>query len=319
MKTVGIIIVNYRTPELVIDCLKTLIPEIKNSPFQCRVIIADNFSGDHSAESLSRAIREEQCEEWVKLLELDTNRGFAAGNNRAIEYLYSQSVIPDYFWLLNPDTVVHPGSLDSLVDFLNSNHSAGIAGSRLENRDGSPQRSAFRFPTILGEVDNGMRLGIVSRLLSSHIVAPPVETRTHACGWVSGASMMVRKEVFDAIGFMDEGYFLYFEETDLCLRANRAGWQSWYVPSSRVIHLVGQSTGIKERRRVPRYVLESRGRFFSKNHGRLYRFGADLAWTLSYCTWRVRSWIQRKPDTDPPQYFSDFILFNFFNTYRPSR
>src|SRR5262249_20160029 len=128
--------------------------------------------------------------------------------------------------------------------------------------------------------------------------------------------------VFDAIGLMDDAYFLYFEEVDFCLRARRAGWPCWYVPTSRVVHLVGQSSGVTDTkrpaRRVPRYWVESRRRYFQKNHGRVYALFADLAWALGFSLWRLRLWVQRKPDNDPPSFLWDFIHFNFL-TVAPLR
>jgi GT2 family glycosyltransferase len=208
------------------------------------------------------------------------------------------------------------------MDFLEEHPKIGIAGSRLEDPDGTPQRSAFRFPTVWSEFEWGVRLGPVSRLLQRRVVAPPVQDRPHPAEWMAGASMMVRRAVFDAIGVMDEKYFLYFEETDFFLLAKRAGWPAWYVPTSRVVHLVGQSTGVTDTkraaRRMPRYWFESRRRYFVKNHGRLYAFLADVAWTVGFSLWRLRRFVQRKPDHDPPGLLWDFVRFNFF-TFQPLR
>src|SRR5277367_5597369 len=102
------------------------------------------------------------------------------------------------------------------------------------------------------------------------MVAPEPRAAAHRTDWVNGASMMVRREVFDSIGLMDEKFFLYYEETDFCLRALEAGWPTWTVPSSRVVHLEGQSTGatgaIAKRKRVPKYWFDSRRRYFRKHH-----------------------------------------------------
>ena len=103
---------------------------------------------------------------------------------------------------------------------------------------------------------------------------------------MAGASLIVRREVFDAVGLLDEGYFMYFEEVDFCLKASRAGWPCWYVPTSRVVHLVGQSSGVTkagdERKRRPRYWFEARRRYFMTNHGRPKTLAADVAFALAY-------------------------------------
>jgi GT2 family glycosyltransferase len=129
--------------------------------------------------------------------------------------------------------------------------------------------------------------------------------------WLPGASLLIRREVFETIELMDEGYFLYYEETDFCLQAARYGWECWYVPSSHVMHLAGQSTGVTtptdQPKRLPQYWFNSRRRYFVKNHGRLYAAIADTVWFLGFVSWRGRRLIQRKPDTDPPCLLQDFV------------
>jgi GT2 family glycosyltransferase len=196
----------------------------------------------------------------------------------------------------------------------------GIAGSRLEEPDGTPQRSAFHFPSILGELEGGLRLGLISRLLARWVVAPDVPDVPGPIDWVAGACMIIRREVFEQVGLMDEGYFMYFEEVDFCRRARRAGWPCWYVPTARVVHLVGQSSGVTDpraaRRRRPSYWFHARRRYFLNNHGRAATALADLAWSLGYATFRLRRLIQRKPDTDPEWLLWDFIRFNFLPAAR---
>jgi N-acetylglucosaminyl-diphospho-decaprenol L-rhamnosyltransferase len=192
----------------------------------------------------------------------------------------------------------------------------GIVGSRLEDPDGTPQQSAFRFPGILSEFEAAMRLGLLSKFLARFVVAPPLRLEDHSTDWVAGASMLVRRELFETVGLLDESFFLYFEETDLCLRARRVGWVCWYIPDSRVVHFVGQSTGgtghENAARRLPKYWFESRRHFFLKNYGWLRTFLADLAWTLGYAIYRVRVTVQRKTTREPPHLFGDFVRFNFF-------
>jgi GT2 family glycosyltransferase len=123
--------------------------------------------------------------------------------------------------------------------------------------------------------------------------------------------MMIRREVFETIGLMDEEYFLYYEETDFCLRAQQANWPCWYVPTSRVMHIAGQSTGVTDRtappKRRPQYVFDSRYRYYVKNHGLAYAVLADLVWTAAFASWRVRRRLQKKPDLDPPALMLDTL------------
>ncbi len=313
--SVATVIVNYRTADLAAECLRSLAPEQRGP-----VVVVDNASADDSVAHLRAVITDNGWSDWCSVLSLDHNSGYAAGNNAGIRYLQSNIDLPDYFLLLNPDTVIRPGAVGELVEFMNANPQVGIAGSRLEDQDGTPQRSAFRFPSVFGEVESGLRLGVATRLLSRSVVAPSVKDTAHATDWVAGASMIVRREVIEQVGLMDEGYFLYFEEVDYCRKANRAGWPCWYVPSSRVVHLVGQSTGVtdmkREPRRVPDYWFASRRRYFRKNHGATYSRIADAAWACSHALWRVRRWLQRKPDNDPPGLLGDFLRYNFGGTQR---
>jgi GT2 family glycosyltransferase len=123
--------------------------------------------------------------------------------------------------------------------------------------------------------------------------------------------MLVRREVPQAIGLMDEEYFLYFEETDYCLQARKAGWECWYLPDGRVIHISGQSSGVTGKdsnlRRVPSYWFDSRRRYFVKNHGYLYAIATDISCIAAHLLGTVRRWLQRKRDNAPPHYLADFI------------
>jgi GT2 family glycosyltransferase len=305
-----IVIVNYRTADLTVDCLRSLAEELKDLD-GTRVVVTDNQSGDDSPMRIQQAIDENQWGDWATLMPLECNGGFAYGNNEAIRSAMRSDAPPGFVLLLNPDTIVRPGGIKTLLRFMQDNPDAGIAGSRLEDPDGTPQRSAFRFHSIRSELDDGLRLGFISRLLRNKSVAPPVRDDTHRTDWVAGASMIVRREVFDDIGQMDEAYFMYYEEVDFCLRAHRAGWPCWYVPDSHVVHLVGRASGVtvqntKPKRR-PDYWFDSRRRYFLKNHGRFYTALADVVWVMAFATFRFRRLVQRKPDTDPPRLLYDFL------------
>jgi N-acetylglucosaminyl-diphospho-decaprenol L-rhamnosyltransferase len=127
--------------------------------------------------------------------------------------------------------------------------------------------------------------------------------------------LMVRRAVFEQIGLLDEGLYTYIDDPDNCLRAARAGWETWFVPASRVIHLAGASTGVTGNRpptRRPAYWYQARRRFFLKNYGACYTALADAAFILGFATWRVRRRLQRKPDTDPPYMLIDSIRHSVF-------
>jgi len=202
-----------------------------------------------------------------------------------------------------------------LLTFMQQNPQVGITGSRLEDIDGKAQCSAFRFHSVLSELDDGLKLGIISKLLQKWQVALPISDVPVCVDWLAGASMLIRRQVFEDIGLFDDEYFLYFEETDFCLQAKNAGWPCWYVPASRIVHFVGSSTGVTDgsKKRRPRYWFESRQRYFLKNHGRLYLFLANLVWAVAYSLFRIRQKIQNKPDNETEFLLRDFVNFNFFN------
>ena len=314
-----VVIVNYRSASLAIDCLRSLTPEVAalGGPASVRVVVTDNPSGDDSVPRLTRAVADNGWGAWATIQPLPRNGGFAYGNNEAIRPALSSGDPPDYVLLLNPDTLVRPGAVRALLDFMDARPDVGLAGSRLEDPDGTPQRSAFRFHTVPGELEAGLRLGFVSKLLGRYIVAPPVPdgSEPRPVDWVAGASLIVRRAVFEQVGLLDEAYFMYFEEVDFCLRARRHGFPCWYVPASRVVHLVGQSSGVTDTRqankRRPKYWFDSRRRFFLVNHGPVKTALADLAWSVGFASFRVRQFLQRKPDRDPACLLRDFVRNSF--------
>ncbi len=314
--SLSIVIVNYQTPRLTVECLASLKEEL-GKPVLFTVTVVDNNSGDGSVEYLIEAVKENGWQAWVNILPLPENGGFAYGNNRAIQKIIETRGLTDYIWLLNPDTVVLAGSCGALVRFLDEHPEVGIVGSRLEDPDGTPQVSAFRDHSVVSEFLSAFRLGLASTLLHKWVVAQaPQSVYPVKTDWVSGASMMIRGAVFDDVGLLDEKYFMYFEEVDFCLKARKEGWPCWYVPASRVVHLVGAASGISDNRRKarrrPAYWFESRRRFFLNHHGKRALFWADTLWILGYGLWRIRRRLQRKPDLDPPYFLKDFFFQSVF-------
>lgn len=307
---VQVAIVNYRTGGLAVGCLRSLVPEVAACP-GTRVTVVDNCSGDGSAEVIAAAIESEGWSAWAQLLRAPVNGGFSYGNNQVVRPWLASPEPPDCFWLLNPDTQVLPGALRVLIDFLQTHPRAGIAGSSFLLGNDEPWPYAFRFPSIWSELANGLRLSIVGKLLKNRVGLRRMGDVAEQVDWLPGASMLVRREVFQAAGLMDEGYFLYFEETDFSLAARRAGWETWYVPQSRVKHFVGQSTGVSGHhaalKRRPQYWFDSRRRYWVKNHGRFYAAATDLVWALAFGTWKLRNLVQRKPAEYPPHFFVDLL------------
>jgi GT2 family glycosyltransferase len=243
-----------------------------------------------------------------------TNRGFTGGNNAILRPAMQSSKLPQYCLLLNPDTIVRPNAFRALLEFMDEHPKVGIAGCRLEEPDGTPQRSAFRFQSPASEFESGLKLGVVTRLLRRRIVAPPARNEIFETDWVSGACMIVRNEVFHDTGLLDEGFNTYFDDCDFCYNSRKAGWSTWYVPTARVVHLVGQSTGVenRNRRRLPPYYFEARRRYFLKNHGPLYSAMADLGQIAGSALWRLRVMLTGKEDFSPSNFLHDLISHSVF-------
>jgi hypothetical protein len=312
-----VVIVSYKVTDLTLDCLRSLAGEVARVP-GTKVAVCENGTGPDDARRIQEAIDANGWGSWVSLTAIHPNRGFTGGNNVILRDALASDDKPQYLLLLNSDTIVLPHALDALVNFMDAHPNVGIAGSRLEMPDGGVHVSAFRYHTIANEFDRGLRLGFVSKLLSKWSLSPPPPAGDCEAQWVAGASMIVRREVFEQIGLLDEDYYTYFDDIDLCLRARKAGWPTWYVPESRVIHLVGCTTKISDpgkeqvQKRRPSYWYQARSRFFIKSYGVAYAALADLAFLAGFAFWQLRRRLQRRPDTEPKHMMLDTFLNSVF-------
>ena len=305
---VAVVIVTYRTGELTVRSVQSVQAERSAPGISIRVIVVDNASGD--ADIVSRAIEANGWSSWVTLVTAPKNGGFAYGNNLGIERACADSV-PSYVYLLNPDAQVRRGAIAALTRFLEAHPAAGIAGSGIENADGSDWPIAFRFPGLLSELDTGLAFGPVSRLLRRWAVAQRMTKDARQVDWICGASMMIRPNVLAAVGGFDENYFLYFEETDFCLRASRAGFATWYVPESRVMHIRGQSTSVTDLtigpRRLPPYWFESRRRYFAMTFGVGRAMCIDVMSLLAHSLGVVKQTLLGRRGTLVPCFVRDLL------------
>jgi GT2 family glycosyltransferase len=311
MVSLLIVTVNYRTADLAITCLQSVAEERLGLP-NLRMVIVDNDSGDGSFEKIAAAIESKGWGEWASIVAAGRNGGFSFGNNVAIRPALESDNPPDFIWLLNPDAKLFHGAGKALLAFMSANPKAGLATSSSVDDTGEAQPMAFHKFTAWGEFLLAMKLGYLDRLSPKSVIAIPPGDAPYQADWLSGSSLMIRREVFDDIGLMDEAYFLYFEESDFCLQAQRKGWELWYVPQSRIFHIIGASTGFtRYTQKPPRrksYWFYSRRRYFVKNYGVLYAGLADFLHMAGYVLWRARRALQHKPDFDPPKYLFDFFL-----------
>lgn len=308
MPTVGIVVVSYKSAALAVDCLRSIAAERAGAGLRIRCVVIDNASGDEPV--VAAAIAGNGWSDWARVVVAPRNGGFAYGNNLGLKELERDGRV-DFVHLLNPDTVLRPGAVAALSGFLQAHPRAGIAGGVFENGDGSEWAIAFRFPSLLGEIEQGLRFGVVSRVLARACVPMHMGAGAAQADWISGASMMVRREVFDRVGGLDERFFLYFEETEFCHRAKRAGYEVWYVPASRVVHIAGQSTKVTERnvgpKRLPPYWFDSRRLYFTLTRGPFYAALADALAIAAGWAGLAKSALLRRLHGHVPHFLRDLF------------
>jgi N-acetylglucosaminyl-diphospho-decaprenol L-rhamnosyltransferase len=276
----SIVIVNFQTPQLSIDCLDALDQE-NSKVFQVNTLIVDNNSGDDSVKVLDAWINSSRYTSQHQLVAHISNNGFSSGNNIGINASISEFVL-----LLNSDTIVRPGALELLVKTLEENPEMGMASPRLEWPDGSPQESCFRFHKPVNELIRSAATGPITRLLKQFEVPLRVSDDTSFPEWTSFACVLIRRQVFEDVGLLDEEFFMYFEDVDFCKRAREAGWKIIHNPDAHVVHLRGGSSPVKsqaaKKKRLPRYFYESRTRYYHKHFGRFGLLRANIYWHLGW-------------------------------------
>lgn len=254
----SIVIVSWNTSGLLSQCLKSVYET--GSRFTFEVIVVDNGSTDDSLTMVEQRFPE------VKLIRNDRNQGFARANNQGLEIADSR-----YYMLLNSDTIMLPGAIDTLIEMADQHPSVGMLGPKLLNMDGSLQKSWYSFPSILTEM--------VGTNFRNRTPVPNVPN-TFEVDWIMGACMLVRAEMLQSVGSLDEDYFFYSEEMDWCFRIKKHNWKIWYTTNTAIYHLGGGST---KRGSVSHLVrlYSSKLLYFKKNHGNfkrtLLRFGLALS------------------------------------------
>ncbi|MFN4156888.1 MAG: glycosyltransferase family 2 protein [Gemmobacter sp.] len=314
------VILNWRTPEMTLRAAAAARVAMAGIPGA--ITLVDNDSQDGSFEAMTAAVAGwppigSGGETPVRVIQSGRNGGFGAGNNAGIRAGLPGGVRPDLVYILNSDAFPAPDAIRALRAHLAAHPATGFAGSHIHGPGGDPHQTAFRFPSVAGEFEGAVRFGPFTRLLRRHVVAPPLPTATGRVDWLAGASLMMRMDVLDRIGPFDEGFFLYFEETELCHRAARAGWSTDYVVESRVAHIGSVSTGMKAWRRVPGYWFDSRERYFVTVHGRGIWVLATLAHLAGGVLYRLRMLVQGKPRQDPPHFLRDLAAHGLHAIFRP--
>jgi GT2 family glycosyltransferase len=250
------------------DCLLSVEDELARlGAGRVEVVVVDNASSDGSPAMVAVEFP------WVSLIRNSSNAGFARATNQGIAASSASLIL-----LLNPDTVILPGALASMLRFMQGHPEAGAAGACLVNSDGSLQTSAYPTPGLLREFWRMFHLDRLWRLSSYPLGTWSVEPRR--VDVAQGACLLLRRQALEEVGALDEDFFMYTEEVDLCHRLGRAGWTVNWLPGAKVVHLGGQSTK-QLREDMFLRLYESKVRFFRKHQGRLaaaaYKFLLALA------------------------------------------
>lgn len=310
----AVIILNYKTPKLVIDCLHSLEMQIDGD--NQTVVIVDNNSEDSSVEQIEEAIATHHWQSWARVVASPVNGGFSAGNNVGI-----RAVEANAYLLLNSDTIVRPGAISALLSALEMYPDAGLISPRLEWPDETPQISCFRYHNPISEFIDAAATGPITSLLQPFNVPIPVADQPFEPQWTSFACVLIRREVINQIGLMDEGYFMYYDDIDYCRRAHDEGWKIIHFPIARVVHLRGGSSPVKEavanRKRPRSYLYASRSRYFAKFYGLFGLWVANTMWLLGRSIAGLRELVGHKRPHTCERAEQD-IWMNWFNPLKPA-
>lgn len=253
----SIVIVNYNTRELLVDCINSIEKSPIGVPYE--IIVVDNNSYDKSTDMLKKDYPH------VKLIANQENAGFARANNQGFELS-----VGEYILLLNSDTIILDVALKILIDFMDMHKEAAICGPKLLNSDLTIQLPCRRgFPRFINSISHFTGLAKLlpkSKVFASYLLTYLDSECDHEVDAVSGACMLVRRDVVDKIGgLLDEAFFMHFEDIDLCYRAKQHNYKVFYVHDSQVIHLKGQSSKLRSEG-VTRNFFDSALIYFKKNY-----------------------------------------------------
>jgi len=278
-RDLAIVVVSWNVKELLANCLTSVFESLVASELDAQVWVVDNASHDGSPEMVRQQFPQ------VRLIASDRNLGFAAGNNRALRAIGFQPAnlpthqptnLPRYILLLNPDTEVHGDALATMMRFMDETPTAGVCGARLLYADGGFQHSAFGFP---GLAQIALDFFPLHWRLTESWLNGRYPRRLYERGdpfeidHPLGAAMMLRREAVAQTGLFDEGYRMYVEEIDWCMRIRQAGWAIYCVPSAVVVHHAGQSTHqVRDEMFVA--LWQSRFRLFNKHYSQAFRWAA---------------------------------------------
>ncbi|MCS6774349.1 MAG: glycosyltransferase family 2 protein [Anaerolineae bacterium] len=260
----AVIIVSWNVRDLLHACLASL--RAAFGDLSAQVIVVDSASTDGTPDHVRAAFP------WVELVACHENVGYVRGNNLALRRVLDQGTV-EFVWLLNPDTVVHPGAPQALLRFMRDNPRCGLCGPKLVNPDGSLQHSAFALPGLIQLLLETQRplwrfrdTWLDGRYPPARYAGVPFRV-----GHPLGAAMFARATAIRQVGLLDEGFEMYSEEIDWAVRMQRAGWECWCVPQAVVTHHGGASSK-QVSERTERLKWQSRQRYYRKHYSPLKRW-----------------------------------------------
>jgi GT2 family glycosyltransferase len=297
-----IVIVNYRTPKVTLECLASLAPQMGDVPGGAQVILVDNASGDDSLPTLEAGIESNGWKSWITLIASKTNTGFAGGNNRAMDKLLDYPEA-NYVLLLNSDTVVKPNVLKHCYDRMQGDESIGVMSCMLLNPDETVQNTARKLPTPLRltAYSLGLPWSFPRSFFWADLEDMSWDRRTQArdVDWVGGAFMFIRRKVIDKIGGLDTRFFFYGEDAEFCRRTWKNHWRVFYDPAVSIVHLGGASGDPSRVDAVERDTLRWEARYLLQRrcYGIAAEFfvrGVDItSFSLRY----LKLWLRGQRDT----------------------
>ena len=275
---VSVIIVSYNTREILRNALEALFENSKGVDME--VFVVDNNSADDSAAMVQRDFPS------IRLIANNQNLGFAAANNQAFALASGRYII-----LLNPDAYIRPASIENCLAFMERTPKCGLAGGKIISPEGQLEPSARRFPSALSKLLTLSGLSGKfphSPLLNRHEFGGFAHDHPLEVDWVPGTFTIIRKEMIDAIGAFDERFYIYYEETDLCLRAKKAGWKVYFIHDAEVMHIGGACSKTRKDKtfdnkaaQVLTFRMRSEWLYYFKNKGIiavLSSAGVELLW-----------------------------------------
>ncbi|MBT4277257.1 glycosyltransferase family 2 protein [Candidatus Falkowbacteria bacterium] len=272
----SIVIVSWNVKELLKENLKAIYDNTQNVDFE--VFVVDNDSHDNTAEMIKKDFQQ------VRLIENNFNAGFAKANNQAIKKSQGKLVL-----LLNPDMQVLPGTLEKMVEWMKQDKKAGVVGCRLIDENKKTVPHVRRFPTFFDQLMIILKVPhLFPFVLNKYLMKDFDYDKETEVDSIRGAFFMIKREVIEKVGEMDEQYFLWFEEVDYCKQVKKAGFKIMYNPEVRCINHTGKSFSQVKRTTTQKYFRDSMLKYFKKWHPAWQYYILKITWPIGILISKIK-------------------------------